>query len=226
MTLLTSSEAATELGICYNTLRNWVKDGKIQCLVLPGGHSRYDVSSILAGRRAAVPTSHRTTAQAEAEAPARQRYVYCRVSSNKQKDDLGRQVQSMQTKYPNHIIVKDVGSGINFKRRGLRTLLEQSMSGRVEEVVVAHRDRLCRFGFELLEFIFSHNGTRLTVEDGALASPEQELAQDVLAILQVFSCRQQGKRRYRRAAPAEEGDGEQATGDEKQAEVKRRKGGA
>ena len=97
------------------------------------------------------------------------------------------------------------------------------MQGVVCEVVVAHRDRLCRFGFELLQFIFSSNHTTLTVEDSTSTSPESELVQDVLAIIQVFSCRQQGKRRYRNK---EEGQQTEADAKEPARKGKRTKVGA
>jgi predicted site-specific integrase-resolvase len=124
------------------------------------------------------------------------KYVYCRVSSSKQKDDLQRQCSYMSNKYPNHIIIKDIGSGLNYKRRGLLNLLELSYQGNVEELVISSRDRLCRFGFELIEWIFNKNNTKLVVLNASNKVPEQQFTEDILAILQVFACRWNGKRRY------------------------------
>jgi predicted site-specific integrase-resolvase len=104
--------------------------------------------------------------------------------------------------------VSDVASGINWKRKGLKTLLEQSLSGNISEIVVAHRDRLCRFAFELLEFIFQLNDTRLIVLDQETnQSSDRELADDILSIVHVYSCRSMGKRRYQNKKGASLSDG-------------------
>jgi putative resolvase len=119
------------------------------------------------------------------------------VSSKKQLDDLERQINSMVNQFPDHELIKDCGSGINFKRKGLQTLLEQTMSGDVEEIVVAHKDRLCRFGFELIESICNFYGTKLIVLDHEEhRSTEQELSEDILSIVTVFACKQMGRRKY------------------------------
>jgi predicted site-specific integrase-resolvase len=94
-------------------------------------------------------------------------------------------------------VAKDVGSGINFKRKGLKSILERAMSGEQLEAVVAYKDRLARFGYELAEGIISRNGGRVVVLNEVSLSPSEELAQDLLAILHVFSCRLRGIRKYR-----------------------------
>ena len=118
------------------------------------------------------------------------------VSSHKQKDDLGRQKQYMQERFPEHIVLSDVGSGLNFKRKNFLFILEQAGIGNVKEVVVAHRDRLCRFGFELVEWFFSKNDVKLVVLNDSKSSPQQELVEDLLSIITVFSCRVHGLRKY------------------------------
>jgi predicted site-specific integrase-resolvase len=102
----------------------------------------------------------------------------------------------MQEKYPEHEILWDIGSGINFKRKQLLWLLEQSTLGNVKEVVVAHRDRLCRFGFELIEWFFHKHNVKLVVLDDSKSSPQQELVTDLLSIITVFSRRIHGLRKY------------------------------
>jgi predicted site-specific integrase-resolvase len=134
----------------------------------------------------------------ESTKPARSRIAYCRVSSKKQADDLRRQEDFYRSDYPDHELVSDIGSGINFKRRGMQTILERVMRGEVEEIVVSHRDRLCRFAFELIEFVCIKNDTKLLVLDKTEhQSANEELADDVLSIIHVFSCREMGKRRYK-----------------------------
>jgi predicted site-specific integrase-resolvase len=98
----------------------------------------------------------------------------------------------MQERYPNAEIIKDIGSGLNFKRKGLRALLERLLRGDKLKIVVAHRDRLARFGFDLIKFLVEKNGGELLVLDPTLASAEAELTADLLATLHHFSCRMHG----------------------------------
>jgi len=122
--------------------------------------------------------------------------IYARVSSSHQKEagDLQRQVEDLQESYPEHNVIKDIGSGLNFKRPGLQALLEQVYSGTVSEVVVRHKDRLCQYGLEILEFIFKKAGTKLVVLSNEQETSTKELADDLLAITTVFVARHNGQR--------------------------------
>ena len=97
----------------------------------------------------------------------------------------------------NHKVIRDIGSGLNYKRKGLLKLLRESNKNQVREIVVFSKDRLCRFGFELLQFQFSENNTNLVVYEQVDKTPETEFSEDILAILQVFACRWNGKRKYK-----------------------------
>ena len=116
--------ACKQLGVGAATLRRWDKDGKIKTMRTPGGVRLYDLDSLESERR---------------------KFIYARVSSRNQKDDLNSQLEHLKTRYPNHELIEDVGSGLNFKRKGFNALLELVLSGHVSEIVVAHRDRLCRY---------------------------------------------------------------------------------
>ena len=164
--------------VCTQTLRKWAATGKVDHVRTAGGVRRYKLPRALAEPSAAA------------------RVVYIRVSSPKQRDDLERQRHYMVARFPDYEVVEDIGSGIDWKRRGLLSLLERSLQGGLAEVVVASRDRLCRFAFELLEWLFQRHGTKLTALDSADGSPEQELSDDLLSIVQVFCCKRNGKRRY------------------------------
>ena len=123
--------------------------------------------------------------------------IYARVSSSHQKEagDLKRQIEDLQESYPDYNVIKDVGSGLNFKRPGLQALLEQVYSGTVSEVVVRHKDRLCRYGLEILEFIFKKAGTKFVVlSNEQEKTSTKELADDLLAITTVFVARHNGQR--------------------------------
>ena len=140
--------------------------------------------------------------------PISTKFFYCRVSSKKQEGDLERQVSLAKEQYPKHNIIKDVGSGLNWKRKGLRKLLKEAHNGKVSEVIIFHKDRLCRFGFEILEYFFALNGVSLMVHDsGEQSATEQELAEDLLSIVHVFSARQHGRRGYNKIIQVQTEDG-------------------
>ncbi|MEG4318334.1 IS607 family transposase [Microcoleus sp. Aus8_D1] len=120
----------------------------------------------------------------------------CRVSSTKQRDDLARQVEFMRERYPEAEIVQDIGSGLNFKRKGLQALLVRLMRSDQLQIVIACKDRLCRFGFELFEFMVKQNGGEILVLSNPVHFPETELTADILAILHGDRCRMHGLGSY------------------------------
>lgn len=179
--LRTSKDTCEILGVHPNTLRRYAKEGKIKHEVLPSGQRRYDVESFI-----------------NPNVLSNYEVVYCRVSSHKQTDDLYRQVCMMKELYPSAEVITDVGSGINYNRKGVKTILERLLRGDQFTLVVAHRDRLARFGTELIEFLIKSNGGELMVLNEDLSKPEQKLTEDLLSILHVFSCRMHGSRKYKK----------------------------
>jgi len=126
----------------------------------------------------------------------RAKIIYARVSSQSQQADLHRQSEALRQAYPDHELVTDIASGLNWHRKGLISILERTYAGLVAEIVVAHKDRLARFGSELLLWIFNKAGTRLVVLDqlsGTIAS-SNELADDLMAITTFFVARNNGRR--------------------------------
>lgn len=171
---------AVELtGLHPNTLRKYADNGKVEHYKNEAGQRLYKVESLPGQRPQAAGV-----------------VCYCRVSSAKQKDGLARQVAYMRTQFPDADIVTDIGSGLNYKRKGLKALLERLIKGDRITLIVAHRDRLCRFGFELIEFLVQQNGGEIVVLDQPDTSPESELVQDILSIIHVFSCRIHGLCKY------------------------------
>ena len=171
-------KAVEFLGLHPNTLRKYADEGQIKSIKNGAGQRLYDVDSY------------------QKDGSVYSVICYCRVSSAKQKDDLARQVEFMRQRYPDSEIIQDIGSGLNFKRKGLQALLVRFMRGDQLTVVVACRDRLCRFGFELFEFMAKQNGGEILVLSNPVHCPESELTADLLAILHVFSCRMHGLRSY------------------------------
>jgi predicted site-specific integrase-resolvase len=187
---ITTKKAKEISQVTVKTLRVWDKEGKVRTIRTKSNIRRYNLKDI------------QNIVSCGSNSEAKEKICYCRVSSRKQMDDLERQKDFFRHRFPNHKLVTDVGSGVNWKRKGLRTILDKTMHGDISEIVVAHRDRLCRFAFELLEWIFERNGVQLVVlgkeKDN---SSDQELADDILSIIHVYSCRKMGKRRYKNKNP-------------------------
>jgi predicted site-specific integrase-resolvase len=171
-------KAVEKLGLHPNTLRRYADEGKIEIIKNEAGQRLYDVESYVRGAARASLV------------------CYCRVSSSKQKDDLQRQIAYMQSLYPEAEIIQDIGSGLNFKRKGLRSILDRLLRGDKLKIIVACRDRLCRFGFELIQYMVEQNGGEIMVLDKTVHCPETELTTDLLSIIHVFSCRMHGLRKY------------------------------
>ena len=177
--------AATRLGVSTKTLERWLEDGKIEGIFTQGGQRRYNLDSINPVRHGNPPDERATI-------------LYARVSSRSQKNDLEQQVQFLQSRYPGAEIITDIGSGLNFKRKGLQALLDRVLSNSCRLVVIAHKDRLCRFGFDLISWLCARQQTQILVLDQANLSPEREMVEDILAIIHVFSCRLYGLRKYKK----------------------------
>ena len=179
MAYVNTRKAVALLGVHPNTLRKWANDGRIEHIRSPGGRRLYNVDAFL---REEVGVGV---------------VCYARVSSYAEKDDLRGQVALLQSRYPGAEVVKDIGGGLNWKRKVLVALLERLHSGEKLRIVVAHQDRLARFGFELIDWLAKQNGGEVVVLDESSCRPEQELTEDILSILDTFSCRLSGLRKYR-----------------------------
>jgi predicted site-specific integrase-resolvase len=178
---INAKEARKILGVTTRTLVYWDTDGKVRTIRTKGGQRRYLLEDILQKSNKSSQIS----------------VCYCRVSSHGQKEDLQRQVDYFRQEYPNHEIVKDIGSGINFKRKGFNALLERAIKGNIREIVVTHKDRLCRFAFDLIEGIVKRGNGKIVVLDQKETSPEEELVNDLLSIVTVFSSRLYGLRSHK-----------------------------
>lgn len=132
----------------------------------------------------------------------RKNIIYCRVSSSNQKNDLSSQ-KNFLIDFTRNMglsideIYTDIGSGMNFKRKNFLKLLEEVQNNEVESVTIAHKDRLCRFGYELIEHLFNKSNVKINLINDDRLSPEQELCQDLTSIIHVFSSRLYGLRKYK-----------------------------
>jgi predicted site-specific integrase-resolvase len=186
-------EASSITGLEAQTLRKLADQQTLPCYKTPAGQRMFDRLGL---EKMCHPTSTNTQVSKN-----KTNFVYTRVSSKKQMDDLSRQIsyiKCQRPEYSSYTFVSDIASGINFKRKGLSTILDACLQGLVGDIVVAHRDRLSRFGFDLLELIVSKCGGKIVVLDNqGNRSSEQELSEDLLSIVHIYSCRQMGKRSYR-----------------------------
>lgn len=171
------------LNVSSRTLYNWEIEGQLVSTRTKGGHRRYLKKDILEKTNSiSIPKE-------------RKNICYCRVSTSSQKEDLERQISFFKTAYPDHIIISDTGSGLNFKRKGFNSILESAIKGDIKQVVVTHKDRLCRFGFDLIENIISkHSNGNILVLNNRKTSPTEELVNDLISIITVFSSRLYGLR--------------------------------
>ena len=180
------NEFSKILGVSAQTLRNWDKNNKLKPHHTSTNGYRY--------------YSHEQLNQVMNINLILDKKVigYCRVSSHKQKDDLERQIENMRiyllSQGKPFEIISDIGSGINYKKKGLKQLLKLLTQNKVEKVVVLYKDRLLRFGFELIEYIASLYNCEIEIIDTTKKSEQQELVEDLVQIITVFSCKLQGKR--------------------------------
>jgi excisionase family DNA binding protein len=184
--LLTISEAAALKGVSASTLRRWERDGRLVPERTAGGQRRYRLSQIEGRPITPATRTGRTVA-------------YARVSSNDQKEDLARQARVLELHCAAHgwafELIQDLGSGMNYQKRGLRKLLDDVIAGRVDRLVITHKDRLLRFGAELVFAICETRNVEVVIlNKGKDSTFEEDLAKDVLEIITVFSARLYGAR--------------------------------
>lgn len=185
--LCTIGEAARLLGVSIPTLRRWEESGKLVPERTAGKHRRYDITKLKP--ELAIEDTTRTT------------IAYARVSSHDQREDLERQKQVLELYCAQHgwnfTLLSDLGSGMNYHKKGLRRLLDAILSGDVGRLVITHKDRLLRFGAELVFAICEAKNVEVVIlNQGEECSFEEDLAKDVLEIITVFSARLYGSRSH------------------------------
>ncbi|HVE45058.1 MAG TPA: IS607 family transposase [Gammaproteobacteria bacterium] len=185
--LVSISEAAKLLGVSVSTLRRRELTGNIEPEERnEGSHRRYDISKIKSCSFRKSFSSGKTIA-------------YARVSSRDQKKDLARQRELLELYCASQgwtfEVMSDLGSGMNYSKKGLKRLLEEILAGKIDRLVITHKDRLLRFGAELIFAICEAKEVEVVIlNKGEEGKFEEELAKDVLEIITVFSARLYGSR--------------------------------
>lgn len=183
--LLSIKQAANQLGVSVSTLRRWDETGVLVAQRTPKGHRRYDLSKI-------NPNLTRNKVEQQ-----RKTIAYARVSSHEQKSDLQRQIEMLELYCSaqgwSFEVISDLGSGMNYHKKGLKRLLDDILDNKIDRLVLTHKDRLLRFGAELVFALCEARQVEVVIiNQGENLSFEEELAQDVLEIITVFSARLYG----------------------------------
>jgi len=185
--------------VSTKTIRRWEADGKIKAVRTEGGHRRFEVSDLI-GNKQNVSLGARSLGEFDSPGSHRNLTVaYARVSSRDRKDDLTRQKIVLEAYCAKQgwcfEVIADLGSGINYRKKGLIRLIKLICSYQVERLVITHKDRLLRFGSDLIFTLCEIFGTEVIIINRSQdATFESELAQDVLEVITVFSARLYGSR--------------------------------
>jgi putative resolvase len=184
------------LGISAMTLLKLEELNKIEVIKTVGGHRKYNVTKYInENKKESEPVIKNIKEKTKNE---KINICYVRVSTNGQKSDLEHQKTYMTKKYPKYEVIEDIGSGINFNRKGLRKIIKLGIEGKINKLVVAYKDRLTRFGFELIEDLIKEysNGEIIIENEKEEKEPKEELVEDVLQILNVYTAKMNGLRKY------------------------------
>ncbi|MBM7614558.1 IS607 family transposase [Alkaliphilus hydrothermalis] len=188
--LLTIGKAAKEVGVSVDTLRRWERENKIKAHRTAGGHRRYDLDEVKNYINGKKKNAKKIT------------LIYARVSTPARKNDLENQVQKLElfcaAKGWTYKIIKDIGSGLNYNKKGLQELLKLIETNQLERIVLNYKDRLLRFGSEIVfEMCKYHNVEVIVLNETEQKTYEEELVEDVLSIITVFSAKLYGSRSHK-----------------------------
>lgn len=188
MKYYSSKDVTKILGVTAQTLRNWDKEGKLKPSYTKSNGYRYYSEDVILSYTQERKTKKDINV-----------VLYARVASKEQQDDLERQISNLKEyakdKYEKYDVISDIGSGINYEKPGLKKLIEMINKKQVDIIVVLYKDRLLRYGFELVEYFAKLNNVKIEVIDKIDKNQDQELVEDLVQIITVFSCKLQGKRK-------------------------------
>lgn len=188
---MSPKEFASRIGVSVKTLQRWDVSGKLIAHRTP------------TNRRFYTEDQYKKVMNIVEDDNTRKNIIYARVSSAGQKDDLKNQVEFLKT-YCNangviiNDVITDIGSGLNYNRKKWNVLLDEVISGKINKIYIAFPDRFIRFGFDWFKQFCEKFDTKIIVVNNEKHSPEQELTEDLINIIHVFSCRSYGIRKYRK----------------------------
>ena len=185
------------LGMSVKTLQRWDRDGILKANRTPTDRRYYTYDQYLQFKGIQTENDIRDTV------------IYARVSTRNQKDDLQNQVEFLkQFCNAKGIIVnqcvEDFGSGLNYNRKKWNKLLDEVMANKIKTIVISNKDRFIRFGYDWFEKFCEKFNTKIIIVNNETLSPNEELVQDIISILHVFSCRLYGLRKYKNQIKVDE----------------------
>lgn len=185
------------LGVSVKTLQRWDRDNILKAKRTPTDRRYYTYDQYLEFKGINNVNTDRKTV------------IYTRVSTNGQKDDLKNQVAFLLnfTSSKGMIVdetIEDIGSGLNYNRKKWNKLIEECMENKIDSIIVTHKDRFIRFGYDWFERFLGKFNVKIIVVNNELLSPQEELVQDIISILHVFSCRIYGLRKYKKKIERDE----------------------
>lgn len=191
MAMLKPKEMAERLNVTVRTLQRWDNDGILKAYRTPTNRRYYTEEQYL-----------EYTGQSQMAKDTRKVVAYARVSSNGQKDDLKNQVQFLKN-FANgkgiilDDVITDIGSGLNYTRKKWNKLLDDVMDNQIKAIYITYKDRFVRFGYDWFENLCKKHNTEIVVLNNIETSPSQEMVDDMISIIHVFSCRLYGLRKYK-----------------------------
>lgn len=192
MKILKPKEVSEWLNVTVWTLQEWDRKDKLKAYRNPKTNRRYyteeQIDDFLGKKK---------------QSKVAKTLIYCRVSNQGQKDDLANQIDFLRT-FCNakaevvDEVLTDIGSGLNYNRKNFNAILEMALQGKIKRLYISHKDRFVRFGYEWFETLLKKNGCEVIVVNNEKLSPQEEMIQDLISIIHVFSCRIYGLRKYKR----------------------------
>lgn len=183
-------EFAELIGVSVKTLQRWDNDNKLKAYRTPTNRRYYTYEQYL-----------KYTGKTDVN-DKRKIVIYTRVSTSNQKEDLKNQVEFLR-QYANakgiivDEVIEDYGSGLNYNRKKWNKLIDECMENKVKTIIISHKDRFIRFGYDWFERFLSKFEVSFIIVNNESLSPQEELVQDIISILHIFSCRIYGLRKYK-----------------------------
>lgn len=184
MGYVTPKEACHYYGVTHPSLRRWANSDKIKFIRTPGGDFRYWIDD---NENLTEPNLMRTE------------IIYARIANAKHQNDLQYQVEYLSQKYPNAIIEKEIGSSLDFNRKGIQKILNLILSGQINTIIITDKDRICRFGFDFFEWFCKKYNTTIIIDhkDLKLNFATEELIEDLFTITNFFSNKLYGNKKFK-----------------------------
>lgn len=185
MRIYNVSQMAEKLNVSVITLQRWDREGRLKAFRTPTNRRYY--------------TQEQLDSLLGENCQDKKLVIgYARVSSNNQKDDLKNQKDFILSKEKCDELYSDIGSGLNYKRKNFNKILDLVAENKVDKIIITYKDRFIRFGFEWFENYCEKFGTKIVVLNKEEKSYQQELVEDLISIIHVFSCRIYGLRKYKK----------------------------